>query len=327
MKQIIFLILLFSVFAFASFNPTICLPGCIPYEDMFNIKEEVNETNITNDTIEEVIFEPSEEAVRAKQKIENSKVLVEQMKAQGFNTERVGDLILMAEQDYAAQYALEQLGGRSDYSTIYLRATEISNLKSLSFEVSDELVNLKNEIDKLDESLNKTSIEEKFKLAKQEFYDERYEQSQKLIDESYNDMSHIIAGENVLLALYDAATKTIGNFIDQNKYYIVSGTIAITVILYFFRNYLKRYWLKRRLNKIKLEKDVLKQLIQKTQKEYFDNKNIPETVFHIRMNKFADLIRDIDRQVPIIEEELYKTNEKIKGHKLKEEIKKEKQKN
>jgi hypothetical protein len=296
------------------------LPGCIPYEDLFKV-EEPAEQNITNETIEELIFEPSEDSIRAYQKIEDSKILVDQMKAQGFNTERVQDLILMAEQTYEAQLALEKLGGRPDYSNIYLKATEVSNLRSLSFQISDELINLRNEINTLDDSLNKTQLNENFNLARQEFYDERYEKAQELIDKTYNDMSHIIAGENLLLALYDAATKTIGNFLDQNKYYIVSGIIILSVVFYFLRNYLKRYWLKRQLNKIKLEKEVLKQLIKKTQNEYFENKKMPETVFHIRMNKFADLIRDIDRQVPILEEEIFKTNEKIKGHKFKDESK------
>ncbi len=321
MKKILFLLLIFSFLIYA-FESPICLPGCIPYEDLFKAEEPV-EQNITNETIEEPVFEPSEESIRAYQKIEDSKILVDQMKAQGFNTERVQDLILMAEQTYEAQSALEQLGGRPDYSEVYLRATEVSNLRSLSFEISDELINLRNEIDALDDSLNKTSLNKQFNLAKQEFYDERYEQSQEIIDQTYNDMSQIIAGENLLLALYDAATKTIGNFLDQNKYYIVSGIIILSVIFYFLRNYLKRYWLRRNIHKLKLEKEVLKQLIKKTQNEYFDDKKMPETIFHIRMNKFADLIRDIDRQIPILEEELFKTNEKIKGHKLKENLKKE----
>jgi len=63
----------------------------------------------------------------------------------------------------------------------------------------------------------------------------------------------------------------------------------------------------------------LGKLIKKSQYEYFHLFKIPEELYHIRIEKFGELIRDIDRQIPLLVEE----RERIKGGVKKEEIKAE----
>ena len=44
------------------------------------------------------------------------------------------------------------------------------------------------------------------------------------------------------------------------------------------------------------------------QKDYFQYGKIAEGEYNIKTKKFAELIRDIDRQVPLMQEELAKLN-------------------
>ena len=48
--------------------------------------------------------------------------------------------------------------------------------------------------------------------------------------------------------------------------------------------------------------------MQKTQKEYFQKGSLSESGYQIRSKNFADLVRDIDRQIPLLEEKLIKAN-------------------
>ena len=44
----------------------------------------------------------------------------------------------------------------------------------------------------------------------------------------------------------------------------------------------------------------------KIQKDYFQEGKIPEGEYNIKTKKYAELIRDIDRQIPLLQEELAK---------------------
>ena len=74
----------------------------------------------------------------------------------------------------------------------------------------------------------------------------------------------------------------------------------------------------RKINNLNFEKEVLEKLIKKAQYEYFHLRKIPEELYHIRINKFGELIRDTNRKIPLLLEE----KEKIKG-KAEEEKEKE----
>jgi hypothetical protein len=62
--------------------------------------------------------------------------------------------------------------------------------------------------------------------------------------------------------------------------------------------------LNKKLEHLYLRRTTLKKLIAKTQKEFFEKGTIDETTYHIRLNKYGEIIRDINRQIPLVKEEL-----------------------
>ena len=67
--------------------------------------------------------------------------------------------------------------------------------------------------------------------------------------------------------------------------------------------------------------------MEKTQKEYFQKGNISEADYQLRSKNFATLVRDIDRELPLLEEKLIKVDTHgIKNGKIEADFKKEERK-
>ena len=59
-------------------------------------------------------------------------------------------------------------------------------------------------------------------------------------------------------------------------------------------------------------KKVINNLLKNTQKDYFKTRKMSEADYKIRIKKFKELIRDIDRQIMVLKEDLFKLNKKNK---------------
>jgi glucose-6-phosphate isomerase len=60
------------------------------------------------------------------------------------------------------------------------------------------------------------------------------------------------------------------------------------------------------------QKKALNTLIQNMQKSYFKTKKLSETEYTIKFIKFKELIRDIDRQIMVLKEDIFKTKRRKK---------------
>ncbi|MCD6476788.1 MAG: hypothetical protein J7K26_01310, partial [Candidatus Aenigmarchaeota archaeon] len=89
---------------------------------------------------------------------------------------------------------------------------------------------------------------------------------------------------------------------------------------------IKIYLIKRKIEILESEKNTLKKLIANTQRDYFEKGILSDVDYHIKIHKFGELIRDIDRQIPLLKEEIAKIQKlkyiekkfkNIKIHKLK----------
>ena len=67
-----------------------------------------------------------------------------------------------------------------------------------------------------------------------------------------------------------------------------------------------------KFNHLMTQKKALNTLIQNMQKSYFKTKKLSETEYTIKLKKFKELIRDIDRQIMVLKEEMFKTKRRKK---------------
>ena len=65
---------------------------------------------------------------------------------------------------------------------------------------------------------------------------------------------------------------------------------------------------KTKLNNLYIQKKSVNELIKKVQYEYFKTKKMSEMEYSVKLKTFNDMLRDIDRQIPEINEQLAKVN-------------------
>jgi len=254
----------------------------------------------------------SNESIEAKGCLNESLQTTYEMKDTGFNIMRIKDTYSLAEQIYFAQIVAEDKKQVGEYGIILEKCREIKNIKIKAFQNRDELRVLEERINETSKNkeVNLSGVLESFEKARQEFYDERYEQSLVLIDNTYQKISEAESSAAQSKIFYIAASKTLANFFIKNWWIILIVVVILLGIYFITKNRIEKYLIKRRIKKLGLEEKVLKELIAKTQKDYFDKGVISEGNYNIKMKKFSELIRDIHREVPLLREELEKREAK-----------------
>jgi len=245
--------------------------------------------------------------------LNQSRIDLQEMIDAGFNVLRVNDTLSQAEQLFNAQYALQISGGTPDYSLILERTEKITELRKQAEEISDELKALGARLNNVNAESEAFSI---FNEAKEEFADERYDMVIDLVEEAYTKIGEEQALKTRFRAIYVASTKTVFDFFEKRWKEIISIITIIILVYLLFRKKVAILLINKKIVNLSFEKEVLGKLIKKSQYEYFHLFKIPEELYHIRIEKFGELIRSIDRQIPILLEE----KERIKGT-TKEEVK------
>ena len=251
--------------------------------------------------------------------LESSKDLMFELQQGGFNVLRVNDTLIDAQLIYNSQVSLERRGGSGKYDSVISSCELISSLSELAFRSIDDLKALNDfYLDTAEEGVIFDSVEVLIGKIEQEISNERYEKIEALIEETYEEISNSQEEYSRMNRFYVATTQNFLSFLRENLYafLIFIGIISLAYISYHTR--IKKYLLKRKLINLRLRKKSLKELIGQTQKDYFQTGNISDSDYQVRSKNFAELIRDIDRQVPLLEESLIKskkkdnTNEKFK---------------
>ena len=218
---------------------------------------------------------------------------------------RVNDIYFELNQLFNAQTTLEEKTNISNYDTVIKKTDEISQIKSVAFLSHDELFVLETTISKLNSNITDiTKINLCFSDAKQEFTDERFEQSLDIIDTCYEKISNAKATTTRVQAMYKATSQNIYNYIYINKINILVSIIILILFGLLTKSKIAKLNISKKLENLKKERQILKDLIKNAQNEYFQKGNLNETAYTIKVSKFSEMIRDINRQIPILTEEL-----------------------
>lgn len=67
-----------------------------------------------------------------------------------------------------------------------------------------------------------------------------------------------------------------------------------------------------KLNNLIMQKKSINELIKEMQKNYFKSKTMSETEYKIKLNFYEEFIRDIERQIMMLREEMFKRDKNFK---------------
>ncbi|MBU2576397.1 MAG: hypothetical protein KKF50_01615 [Nanoarchaeota archaeon] len=243
--------------------------------------------------------------------VENSQKILDDLSAANFSVQRINDTLKEAVSLFEAQIILKERRKAYDYSLVLPYCAQIEKNYENAFEARDAfeaLFSFYNE--SISDEMNSSSIDAIISEIANELETERYEKVEPLIEMGYNEISDVRTSYTSLNLFYRSTTRGLKDFfIDNWKTFAIA--IGVIIILFFiYHNTVRRWNIKRKISGLEIKKGVLKKLIQDMQKGYFEEGNISERDYTIRTKKFSELIRDIDRQIPLLKEEFVKIDNK-----------------
>jgi hypothetical protein len=103
---------------------------------------------------------------------------------------------------------------------------------------------------------------------------------------------------------YETTSRGFKTFIIKNWKSLSIFAAVIILGFIFFRKPIRKWYLNRKLGHLQTQKSSLNSLVKKLQKDYFAKKTLSELAFSVKMKKFKEMIIDIERQIPLLREDL-----------------------
>lgn len=256
-------------------------------------------TNVTS----ACVISNSSEACSLEKQISLAEEDMAKMISDGFKVARYNDTLTVAKNEFDTKLYLQITTNKTqDFSVVKDKLNELANIKTLAYRARDELKTLEATINETGGDLSE--VMPYFYRAKSEFLSERYEYALNAIDATYQALSEQQSMQTKLRLFYEATTRTLANFVSTYWKEIIVSIIVLAIVALISWHRISIYLLNKKLEHLYLRRTTLKKLIAKTQKEFFEKGTIDETTYHIRLNKYGEIIRDINRQIPLVKEEL-----------------------
>jgi hypothetical protein len=235
--------------------------------------------------------------------LESARADMRKMIDDGFSVTRYNDSLFTATRMFEGQLAVEEAGKEPDFSLVLGKLIEMEDMKNRAYRSLDELTALRVAINQTQE-IDPAPAMELYEAAEQEFMAERYEQCLEVIDRAYDKISELEALQTKVLAFAEATSRSIVQFYTRwwIELTIIEAAAAVTILLTYRR--IGILLLKRRIMSLGKRRDSIKGLVAKTQREYFGSGGLSEATYRIRTKKYGELIRDINRQIPVLRAEL-----------------------
>lgn len=221
------------------------------------------------------------------------------------------DVREMQEMGFGVVYANDVLGEAKralqsgEYALVLEKAREIDRRKQSAYAIGDSLGALELRIEEISgKGLNTAEAEELFGMASASFQNENYDEAEEFIFQADGHLSDIEAEYTLLTARYNAARDNMVSYIHVHKQGILIAAAALLAIGLISYNRLGTIRTRRRLRGMELEKEVLADLINKTQIDYFQKRTMLKETYDIRMRKYRGRMLEIKEAIPVLQARL-----------------------
>lgn len=246
----------------------------------------------------------SNESVQAASLLDKAISCVEEMQNRNIGVTRVNESLEEALQLYAGQVSLENQGRTVDYKIIEEDCEEVCSIRQDALKAQDELIVFNETYTKASLQINLSAMDKEYSDIIRSFQEERFEDTLPLIDKGYARLSEVQASQTTLNLFYLSTTRSLKDFFRENWKGLTIGFGSFVILLIIFWRTIRLFLLRSKLNNLYIRKKSINELIKKTQFNYFKTKKMSETEFNVKIKAFQDMIREIDRQIPEVKEEL-----------------------
>lgn len=254
----------------------------------------------------------SENHSEIRETLQDAEQDIQEMREADIPTERVESLWTTANRSFRAQKGLAEEGGQADFSRVRELTGNIADLRETALMVNDRLNALQNRIDELEDSnLNLTGVNQAFQEVNSTFHNQRFEDAESQVENVYSEISEAqsvqtqvqafaSAQQESLIGLYNQVT---GYAAENWKMLSVAGVLGLVIFWILFREY--RLWrLEIRREDMVEKKEVIDNMIEQAQQEYYVKGKGSKIAFETRMDKFQEMKRDTEQEINELESKL-----------------------
>ena len=138
--------------------------------------------------------------------------------------------------------------------------------------------------------------------AKQAFSDERYNDAEKLLEDFRIQFEKDKANASLLAGLKNGAF----NFFRRYGIQIIIFLVIVSFIGYYVYKIFEKRILQNKIKKMKIQEQVLNDLMKKAQTQRFKDNKISGLVYNIRFKKYQEKLQTIKEEMPVLEDNLKK---------------------
>ncbi len=229
------------------------------------------------------------------------------MNKSNFSVNRISDKLDEAKSLFNAQEVLKKQRRNTDFTLIFPYCKKIAEIQKLALKSADDfngLIKFRNTF--VDDGMNTTKIDKTFAEIRNEIASERYEQVAPLIKNGYDEIVNAREENTALNLFYKTTTEGTKEFFLNNwKLFTISITLFIIFIL-LYETAIRRWIIREKIKKLKIKREIFNKLIGRAQKDYFETGKMSENEYTVKTKKFSEMVRDIDRQIPLLKEHYMK---------------------
>lgn len=205
--------------------------------------------------------------------------------------------------------AQEKIGFEVDYKKVLEKTRTIHDRKEKAYEINDLIRASELRIAEFkQEDLDTSEVKGILSDAVSEFQDERYEDAESLLKPINSILIGLSAETTLARTIYRAGKENLANFIKENYKWILSILGLLSVIALLLYNRITALILKRKIQDMKIEIEVLEDLTKKAQSDYFARGSITKQTFDIKKSNYKERLVEIKRKLPVMETRLGKTD-------------------
>ena len=297
-----------SLIAGAVFAADDSNPGLRAYcERLLGVNASANATEELNETPIQIVILNVTYGIKHNEtlmQLNNANTSIAKMRKEGLPSQNAADLYGLARQWFDGQEAIELSGGRPKYDFAIQKITEIADLEQNTYRVNDDLKALSERIGTADSGADLSATKSLVADAAQEFKDGRIDRAKTLIAQAYDEVSKAEAQAVHSRTIGESARRTIENFLTDNWRAIVYVAAAAAAIFFIFQKQIRKALVSTRLKALLRERGVIETMLKSLQKDYFEKKSVTDLTNRVKTKKYGDIIRNINRQLPLLKEEL-----------------------
>lgn len=194
-----------------------------------------------------------------------------------------------------------------DYRTFgYYYVTSITNdllkRKTWAFDIYDNILITQKRIENYKNQYNLSQSINYLNNAKISFENERYEEADNFLKQASLSLEDSISQKSILLSYKNASL----NFLQKYGFILLIIAVILGFIGYYGYKKISRNMLKSKIEKMKTQKEVLKELMKTEQEKRYVSNKTPELIYTIRMNKYKERLNYLKAQIPVLEARLRK---------------------